>query len=384
MRFALGVPRWVELAAMFAACYLCADVLVWGARRTLPTGALVEAELQRMLLLAHVCVLCGAALILTVARASRFHPASDAGYRNWLRTTPWHPGMPLPLGPATLVWSDGLVLLILLALAHWHLHVTIALPILGMCCGFALGCLPPLSKTFGWGAYVIALGLAFELKAVGSAALFESLPMLYVGTAIAAGLAVWAQFSVRRSLRGFPWEKDPTKQAPPTPGWLAMIPRDCAPLVSLRTAIATCVCCAVWTWAPLSFYEGMFGREHAIGLIAIFALAGALARFAKYYGSYRPPMSPLARLLSGRLVIPGYDYAMIAPAAAIFFAIGSAVALAYLRAPAALIAATGVAVSLAVLLIAPPTFRNWELTGFHWRVPYSLAARRKQRRLGSE
>ncbi|HEY2589155.1 MAG TPA: hypothetical protein VGI81_25655 [Tepidisphaeraceae bacterium] len=384
MRFALGVPRWVELAVMFAACYLCVDGLVWLLRAVAHGEPFLDAELRRILLLVHLGVLCGAALIWTLVRASKCHMTSQAGYRKWLRTTPWHPGMPLPLGPATLVWSDGIVLLILAALAHWHLHVTIALPILGMCCGFAVGCLPVLTQTFGWGAYVIALGLAFELKAVGSAVTFKSLPMLYLGSAIAVGLAAWAQFSVRQSLRGFPWEIDPSKQAPPRPGWLSMIPRDCAPLVSLRTAIATSVFFGAWVWALLSLNEGTIDRGRAFVVIALFAMFGALVRFAKYYGNYRAPMSPLARLLTGRLVIPGYDYAMIAPIGAIVVPAATALGTAWLRAPAALIAASGVAVSIAVLLIAPPTLRNWELTGCHRRIPFSLAARRKQRRLGNK
>lgn len=384
MRFALGVPRWVELAVMFAACYFCVDVLVWLLRRMVPVGTFIEADLRRTLLLAHLCVLCGAGAIRTGVKASGSHPVSNPRYSKWLRATPWHPGMPLPLGPATLVWSDGIVLLALVALAHWHTRVTIAFPILSMCCGFAIGSLPALMKTFGWGAYVIALGLAFELKTVGSAAMFDSPLMLYLGTVIAVGLAVWTQFSVRRSLRGFPWEKDASKQAPPNPGWLSMIPRDCAPLLTARTAIATCVLLAVWTWAPLSFYEGTFDRAQAIALSLVFAVAGALIRLLRYYSLYRAPLTPLARLVTGRLVIPGYDYAMIAPIAAIVVAFATAVGLEWLRAPASLIAASGVAVSLAVLLIAPPTVRNWELTGFHWRVPFSVAGRRNQRRLGNK
>jgi hypothetical protein len=384
MRFALGVPRWVELAVMFAVCYLCADGLVWILRATVPRSAFLDAELRTILLFAHLGVLCAGAGVWTLGRASGYHPVSNAGYRKWLRTTPWHPGMPLPLGPATLVWSDAIVLAVLVALAHWHLHVPIVLPILCFCAAFAVGGLPALSKTFGWGAYVVALGLAFLVKAVGVALLFESLPMFYVGTAIAVALAAWTQFSVLRSLCGFPWEKDPSTQAPATPGWLSMIAHDCEPLVSLRTAIATCIFFVVWVWAPLSFYEGIFTRGDAMGLVAVFAGSGALIRFLRYYGAYRAPLSPLARLVTGRLVIPGYDYAMLAPIGAILAGNAMSVGLALLRAPAAVIAASGIGISLAVLLIAPPTFRNWQLTGLHRRIPFVPAVRQGKPSLAVE
>lgn len=380
MKFALGVPRWIELAVMFAACYLCADVLVWIACTVARDVIYLDVALRRVLLVAHLGVLCCAATAWTIRKAPRYHPISNPGYRKWLRTTPWRPGMPLPLGPAMLVWFDGIVLLTLVVLAHWHLHVTIALPILCMCCGFAIGSLPALARTFGWGAYVIAIGLAFELRLLGIATLFKSLPMLYLGTGAAMILAAWTQFAIGQSLRRFPWQKDPSKQAAPTPGWLSMIPPDCSPLVSLRVAVASSILLGVWTWAVLSFYEGMLTRDQAIMVVAGAALLGALIRFTKYYGFYRAPISLWGRLLTGRLVLPRYDYGMLAPIAAII--VGPALTLGLQGVlPEALDVAIGVAISLAILLIAPPTFRNWQLTGFHRRIPFANEARPRQARL---
>lgn len=370
----LRVPRWMELATVFAGCYLCADALVWGIR-VVTHWNLAEADLRPLLLSMHLLVLCGAALVPRFVRASIGHPVSQSGYRNWLRTTPWQPGMPLPLGPAALVWSDGLVLLVLTALAHWHLHVTILLPILCFCCGFAVGGLPALAKTFGWGAYIDALGLAVVVKASGLALILVSVPMLYFATAVAAALAAWTQFAIHRSLRGFPWETDPSTQAPETPGWLSMIPRDCAPLVSSRAAIATCVFIAVWTWVLLSFHDGQFSRENAMVAVISVAAIGAFIRFARYYGAYMPPMSILRRLVTGRLVIPGYDYAILAPAASLLVAGALSFGLGWLRVPPSVIVACSVGVVLAVLLMAPPTFRTWQLTGLHRRIPFARPQR---------
>src|SRR5689334_15147552 len=34
------------------------------------------------------------------------HPASDRGYADWLRSSPWTFRQPLPLGPLHLTWQD--------------------------------------------------------------------------------------------------------------------------------------------------------------------------------------------------------------------------------------------------------------------------------------
>ncbi len=52
-------------------------------------------------------LLCFAAAWLGLIRMAWFHPSLRSSYRNWLKTTCWHVGKPLPLGPVTLTWLDG-------------------------------------------------------------------------------------------------------------------------------------------------------------------------------------------------------------------------------------------------------------------------------------
>jgi energy-coupling factor transporter ATP-binding protein EcfA2 len=60
---------------------------------------------------------------------------------------------------------------------------------------------------------------------------------------------------------------------------------------------------------------------------------------------------------------------LVATAAPLIGAVTS-IAFARLGASAPLIIAAGVGVSLAILLIAPPSLRHWQLTGFHRRSPF--------------
>ena len=50
-------------------------------------------------------------------RVIAFHPVYRPKYRAWLESTPWTSGKPLPVGPVSLVWEDGVVLS-LLCLLH--------------------------------------------------------------------------------------------------------------------------------------------------------------------------------------------------------------------------------------------------------------------------
>jgi hypothetical protein len=85
-------------------------------------------------------------------------------------------------------------------------------------------------------------------------------------------------------------------------------------------------------------------------------------------------------------VVSGYDYVFLAPAAAPIAGGALALALGAIGASSALVAAGGIGTSLAVLLIAPPSFRNWQLAGFNRRLPFrrdSLAGSQQRAQNGS-
>ena len=57
------------------------------------------------------------AFIYGIYRVVKFHPDTNQRYRDWLATTPWTYGKPLPLGPLRLVWEDAVIIACLIGVA---------------------------------------------------------------------------------------------------------------------------------------------------------------------------------------------------------------------------------------------------------------------------
>ncbi len=75
------------------------------------------------------------------------------------------------------------------------------------------------------------------------------------------------------------------------------------------------------------------------------------------WGPFRDVSRPLTlfgRIVTGRLIIPGYDYVMLAPAAALPVAALLPIGLAAVGLPWPVILSVTVGVSLSIVLIAPP------------------------------
>lgn len=378
MKLYRRIPNWVWAVLLGSvAVYLGCELAIrltngHGGASDWSTEAQAELKKWQALILAFLSLAYG------VGRAAAFHPAARKGYREWLRTTPWRPEMPLPLGPVAFAWWDVLVLGSGLAMTCRHKPLIIMV-VLAFALGYLTTAFLILLSTLPVWAYGMALAAAFW---------FRFALWLPGVMGIAVALIVFAHIGMIRSLRGFPWEKDPSHEVPDRLGWLTMIPSDTQPLISARAALATSVMVGCWTWAILSIVDMQLqiARTDAI-LFAMGATGvGSMARWLRYCESYRAPISPLDRLRSGRLVVPGYDQVLVAPAVAPIVAGVVAVAAAGTSAPVPLIVAVGSAAGLTVLLMAPPTFRDWQLTGFHRRGPFrkdSLASAQRRTRRGT-
>src|SRR5208283_4128995 len=53
------------------------------------------------------------------------------------------------------------------------------------------------------------------------------------------------------------------------------------------------------------------------GLIVVFAFVAALARFAGYCNTIAPPFNLWGRLVTGRLIVPGFDRVLLTPLAVV-------------------------------------------------------------------
>jgi hypothetical protein len=103
-----------------------------------------------------------------------------------------------------------------------------------------------------------------------------------------------------------------------------------------------------------------------------------LIRLLAYIGPYRPPISFWGRILTGRWIIPGYDYVFLAPLCTLLVAL--------LGWRAALLAGPdhwGIVVyplaTAAVLIVAlnmSPSLGQWSLTGHHRIAPWGTDPQR--------
>ena len=370
MRIVTRVPRWASAVVAFACFYFGLDMAIWLLFRRMHV-ATWPAETVAALAQIHLCVLGAAMAAYGFWRPLAFHPKVRPGYRDWLRSTPWHPGMRLPIGPITLAWWDVPVLLAGAALAHWHIHSSISVPVLAFCCGYLFSSVMVLADTFPCAAYALAVGCAFVVRWIQTPA---------VSAVVAVGLVLLVQVALLGSLRRFPWERDPLSKAPATPGWLAMIPHDCKPLFSNRAAIAVCAALVCWAWSLLSVLEGEMSRGDAVIVVFVASAWGSVLRWAAYWGLYRPTLTLVGRLRTGRLVVRGYDQMLLAPIAAPIVGGVIALGLGRIATSGPLIVALAGAASTAVLLMGPPSMPVWQLTGNHrttgfQRSPHSARTR---------
>ena len=313
-------------------------------------------------------------------REGLYHPLSRPKYRQWLQTTPWSSRQALPLGPIHLVWQDGLVLGAFSLIAYYEFAVNplLYLDLFGVVyltgLGFSLffGGQP----YFGWG---VCAGI------VGALGLF---PQARLMTAVLAATYLLGYIGLRRSLAAFPWE-DKLLVRPRYDVWFPS-PEITKIGVSMFNALLASILLGALCYVLLKDFvtlmelqlgkqapaEAVFTQaidEQIILLekqLAVWTALLSAARVAVYCLVYWPPMNPLGRLATGRLILPKYDKVFVAPALAVIVAIFLpeqllALGLASIE-TTALTAACVVFINLGL----GPTLREWQLTGAHRMVQF--------------
>ena len=368
MNFLRRIPRWLPAVALFATVYFLFDAAVLFFELRL--GGRRSHEIEQDLRSFHLGVLKVSLLVYALFRAFIRHPIFLGGYRKWLRTTPWHAGMPLPLGDVTLNWRDGIVLFSALALAHWHAHVAITGPVLAFAIPYACAILLCLMATDQeTETYIIAMGMALVVR---------MLPAPIYAAALAVLLCAVTQVGLRRSLKRFPWDRS-GKADPAVSGeghLSVVIPNDFRPMVTARGGGGFAVLAGVWVWSLCSLGGFRLPPDAGAMLLGMIAFCLAAFRVLIYCGKYHPPTNVFGRLRSGRIVLPGYDKVFVAPVLVICLAVVTPLALGRLGIPPAVWAGATAAAVFALLLCAGPNLRVWQLTGFH-RVITAHGARKR-------
>jgi len=306
----------------------------------------------------RIAVLSAGAFFVGVA-AGLGHPINIKGYTGWLRTTPWRPGLPLPLGPVTPEWVDYLIAAVFPLTAILYIHRS-PLPVLtAMATGYSIHTGAALSRAGPkWVAVALLVGL-------GAMSRVLSYPViLFLTAAVLFALACWG---ARRSLLAFPWGLDQPGTTPDTGGRLLerLGPQPPDKTIPARTAWTISLVCGWLLYCILWRFPESDLIPEGFGWIGAFGLFTALIRVIIYIANFRSPISFWGRIFTARWIIPGYDYVFLAPLAVVITGVLLAPALALAGASAAIALAGGFAGTLLISLIAPPTRRHWLLTGRH-------------------
>jgi hypothetical protein len=307
----------------------------------------------------EILLFTGGAVGYALYRVATTYPRAELPYGKWLRTTPWDHTKALPLGPVHLVWQDLLALLLLEASIRYTFP------------GFPLG----LATLFFLVTHVLFIVPILSSKQRVIAAILSTgtplvlcfMPGPYGKLLGIAGLAVIGQIGLRHWLAGFRNELFVDAVREPIAKVFDLNFRESQPFFRNETFVSI----SMWVYAICSLIE-FAGRPAKIGvaelkvavLVQSLLLYPIFLRILRYISTHHPPLSLAWRFRNG-LLIPRYDKVFLAPIVIALFVILGPTVLHQLGLSA------GVAISLVTLIAlfanryAGPSFRDWQLTGFH-------------------
>ncbi|MHC4153373.1 MAG: hypothetical protein ACYST6_00385 [Planctomycetota bacterium] len=316
----------------------------------------------------RVMLLALGSVLYAYYRVRTFHPSYNRSYREWLCVIPWSADHPLPKGPIRLVWVDVVMLAILYLLAYFNLPSAATAPVIA----FLI-------------VYVALLLLTFEADQIHIPTIalflapFAIYPSrnVYVAILVLLALYVLCLWGLRQYLKDFPWntkywKADPLEELRKQAIRLRVIGWPFKYLnihdslgVSFRAALVLSFLLTWWLHVIFSATDEPPRLAFLIGFFIAFVLNVVFFRTFTYAGIYRPPISLLGRIFTGRLIIPRYDKIFLAPIC---------ILLAGTLLPAVLVRAgmnpvwsleLSFFVALFLALSLPPKLRDWRLTGPH-------------------
>ncbi len=321
-------------------------------------------------------VLLIVATVLGGYRAWAHHPLFQAGYRNWLRQTPWTSRVPLIVGPLQLVPQDllwfGLVLLV------WHdpQFSRLYLPLSFLLAYLAVICVSCRPTGLPFMGYLLAFGLGELVRQWYS-------PVSALVVASWLYLAAW--LAIRGMLARFPWRlswvwDQPSLQAASETardrllGWPLdqLHGRENDPRVNYVDGVLASLLLGWWLYCVLSLIANPLRAHWSWLAMWLAAAKGISMRCLIYCIDYRPPISFWGRLWTGRWLIPRYDHVLVTPVLICLVACFMPRVLTAWQTPADAVFPITTSLVALVALNMPPSFERWRLTGFHRIVPGTM------------
>lgn len=326
-----------------------------------------DQDMIKGLRVINVVVLIAWGVVYGLYRSIAFHPVWRAPYRNWLAVSPWRPGLPLPLGPVHLVWQDALFMAVLVALAVIVSHAHPAIPLIAVLGGYLLGMTANLIRTRQPRSVLVILAIIPLTWYV-----WDRPWLILLVTAVGWLIGTWG---LQRSWRSLPWGllDDPSRAKPDSAslGWPFDRLNAHEPRAPIRTR-SVMIGALLVGWYVFSFFhcydEPGWRKAETITMgIVMFGFVVAFVRALVYCGGRHAPLPLRARIRLGRLLLPGYDRALVAPLLTATTAIAGPVVLGAFKLYDPLTGGIMTAVLLMMGFGLPPTLRKWQLTG-HFRI----------------
>jgi len=312
-------------------------------------------------------------------RATMFSPISNVSYGAWLRTTPWLPGKPMPMGPWHLGIPDVLPIGVLCVLAAYGGWDRVWIPMMAVATAFTVG-ISFHQLHYGWN--VLACVAGYLIIAVSLVTRHEILVVV-----LPVLMWMYSTYSVRESLRQYAADNGGGKNfelfaqmfnpyadhSPPQDINDAVYSRMARSDNSLATSVfgsgllAFFWFCTLYVLVPST---GNAYEDEAMAPILTFAFSFlviciAAIRWFGYRIWVKRPISIMGRIWLGMFIIPKFDVILLPPAA--IGAVGFAAAWVALRIqwPPTLWQPVVLMLCLLIAAKAPPSFMTWRLTGAH-------------------
>ena len=298
-------------------------------------------------------------------RLRAFHPFYSRKYREWLCLIPWSVDKPLPQGPVHLIWADLITLVPLTALAYSNFKIAAPVPLIVFLC-----------------VYLVMICITFVAERASFAVLclflapftFYPFANRYFAVLVLILLYIICWVGLHQFLSGFPWNtkywktdtvKELREQAirQRVIGWPFRYLNVYGTYeISISGAFILSLLLTWW----LHVIRWVVGGPHFFaGLLIMLPICVALFRAIIYACIYRPPISLLGRIFTGRLIIPGYDMIFIAPIYILLAGTLLPFALCLLGVNFTLTAEISFFMIFFLALSLPPNLREWRLTGAH-------------------
>lgn len=383
--------RWLRVTLPWDGVLLALIVLTVGAKTVsvlLPDGNVRRMAGDIGVGLAELLCFLGA-FVYGVMRVVYSHPLLRSEYRKWLQLSPWDASRPLPDGPVTLQLQDAVIVAVLILLGATLAPAVswTVIPALFLC-GYLLALAIVISNT---GQMRIAYWM---VMLAGACIHWHAIPWL-VGLCLLA-IVILSQWGSVRSLRQFDdwdlshwegsgWEKLFSGQSVDLRTWAANRelgwPVDRLSPQRSRHSISTLRSVAVaglTAWLSFVLASVLTGNrepaerqqlEVAVTALSQLMLPLVIFRLVRYLWGYPPPLSVWGRICTGRLIIPKYDYVLIAPLTVFLIWLGHVWVVRNTDWDVNVTAPLCLGLMLLAALGMPPTLDQWRLTGRHRVVP---------------